>query len=97
MSQVIHLADGRSVPAAAVKALDDFEAIWPGATFPGARPAIAARVLETQHEAQAALTRITNLHAPVETQWGAEGPRVRRCKSDGMLWPCETEIARVGK
>ena len=42
----IRLADGRRVPAAAVAALDELEKIWPGATLPQARAAIAAAVLE---------------------------------------------------
>lgn len=42
---VIWLADGRQVPAAAVEALDRLDERWPGATFPGARPAIVAEVI----------------------------------------------------
>jgi hypothetical protein len=40
-----NLADSRSVPAAAVAALDELEQRWPGATLPQARPAIAAAVI----------------------------------------------------
>lgn len=40
----IDLADGRSVPASAVAALDELERRWPGATLPQARPAIVAAV-----------------------------------------------------
>jgi hypothetical protein len=40
-----HLADGTEVPREAVEALDAFERVWPGASFPGARPALANVVL----------------------------------------------------
>jgi hypothetical protein len=43
--ETIELADGRTVPAAAVGALDELERAWPGATLPQARPAIVAAVL----------------------------------------------------
>lgn len=42
---MIYLADGTPVPESAVKALEDLERRWPGATFGPARPAIAAAVL----------------------------------------------------
>lgn len=45
MSELIDLADGRSVPTAAVAALDELERSWPGATLPQARPAIVAAVM----------------------------------------------------
>lgn len=41
----IDLADGRSVPTAAVAELDELERAWPGATLPQARPAIVAAVM----------------------------------------------------
>lgn len=44
-NDTIHLADGRSVPASAVAALDELEHRWPGATLPQARPAIVAAVM----------------------------------------------------
>ena len=47
MSETVELADGREVPSACTQALDNFdETIWPGATFPTARAAIAAAVIE---------------------------------------------------
>jgi hypothetical protein len=42
----IELPDGRSVPAAAVAALDELEKSWPGATLPQARAAIVAAVID---------------------------------------------------
>jgi hypothetical protein len=46
MGSMIDLADGRSVPAKAVAALDALEREWPGATLPEARPVVAATVIE---------------------------------------------------
>lgn len=46
--EVIHLANGDDVPAALVRALDNLEAYWPGATFKGARPAIVNAILKEQ-------------------------------------------------
>ena len=43
----VELVDGRSVPLKAVQALDELEKIWPGATFPTARHAIVAAVMES--------------------------------------------------
>ncbi|WP_156161665.1 hypothetical protein [Nocardia vulneris] len=43
--EMLTLADGREVPAAAVRALDDLERKWPGASLAQARPAIVAAVL----------------------------------------------------
>ena len=48
----VWLADGRSVPYAAIKALDDLDRVWPGATLPQARPAIAAEVAEALRRSQ---------------------------------------------
>lgn len=45
MSEMIHLAGGAEVPAYLVEALEEFETVWPGATFHNARPAIIAVVL----------------------------------------------------
>lgn len=45
MSEMIHLAGGASVPAYLVEALEEFETVWPGATFHNARPAIVAVLL----------------------------------------------------
>lgn len=39
------LADGRVVPDECVRALDELDTRWPGATFAAARPAIVAAVL----------------------------------------------------
>lgn len=46
----LELADGRTVPRAAVDALDELDRSWPGATFPGARGAIAWTVLDAVRE-----------------------------------------------
>jgi hypothetical protein len=45
MDETVALADGRSVPLAAVKALEELERRWPGSTLPQARPAIVAAVI----------------------------------------------------
>lgn len=52
ITDVVELADGRTVPAGAVHALDELDARWPGATLPQARPAVAAAVIDsiTGHE-----------------------------------------------
>lgn len=50
MDEVIHLANGDDVPLVLVKALDDLEAVWPGATFEGARPAIVNAILNAQSD-----------------------------------------------
>ena len=42
----IYLANGVEVPANLVKALDELEKKWPGATLECARPAIVAAILE---------------------------------------------------
>lgn len=47
---LIELADGRTVPRAAVDALDELDRTWPGATFPGARGAVAWTVLDAVRE-----------------------------------------------
>jgi len=44
------LADGRSVPIAAVIALYELEKTWPGATLRQARPAIVAVVMNALGE-----------------------------------------------
>lgn len=44
--EAVRLMNGRDVPKACVDALDEFEKVWPGATFPYARPAIVAAVLD---------------------------------------------------
>lgn len=46
----LELADGRTVPRAAVDALDELDRSWPGATFPRARGAIAWTVLDAVRE-----------------------------------------------
>lgn len=43
----MYLADGSQVPDECVRAVDELEARWPGASFPGARGAIVAAVIET--------------------------------------------------
>jgi hypothetical protein len=43
----VQLTDGRWVPKVCVEALTELEERWPGATFVGARSAIAAAVLES--------------------------------------------------
>lgn len=43
--EMIFLANGTRVPAAAVTALDELDQVWPGSTLPQARPAIVAAVL----------------------------------------------------
>lgn len=43
--EVVQLMNGRDVPKVCVDALDEYEKIWPGATFPNARPGIVAAVL----------------------------------------------------
>lgn len=45
MSEMIELAGGADVPRYLVEALNDFETVWPGATFHRARPAIVNEVL----------------------------------------------------
>lgn len=45
MNDTIDLANGQSVPASAVAALDELERRWPGATLQQARPAIVAAVI----------------------------------------------------
>ena len=42
----VELADGRRVPRKAIKALHELDKEWPGATWPPARPAIVATVME---------------------------------------------------
>lgn len=46
MIEKVYLANGESVPQYCVDALHEFEKIWPGATFIGARAAIVAEVLK---------------------------------------------------
>lgn len=41
------LANGKTVPDECVKALDELDKIWPGASFPRARGAIVSAVLES--------------------------------------------------
>lgn len=43
----IFLANGTKVPKACVDALDEFDKVWPGASFPKARAAIVNMVLFT--------------------------------------------------
>lgn len=45
MSDMVHLAGGWSVPKYLVEALEEFETVWPGATFHNARPAIVVVIL----------------------------------------------------
>lgn len=45
MEEFTYLANGHRVPTKAVDALNEFENRWPGASFPGARPALALVVL----------------------------------------------------
>lgn len=42
---IIELANGKDIPAACVKALEEFDKAWPGATLPQARGGIVAAVL----------------------------------------------------
>lgn len=44
--EIIPLANGRDVPKVCVDALDEYEKIWPGATFAKARPGIVAAILD---------------------------------------------------
>lgn len=46
MDDDVALADGRTVPRAAIRALYELDKKWPGATWPLARPAIVAAVME---------------------------------------------------
>lgn len=48
--EMLSLADGRQVPKRCVDALDAFENSWPGASFAGARPALAWYVLTSYDE-----------------------------------------------
>lgn len=48
----VNLANGTKVPKACVDALDEFERVWPGATFPTARAAIVAEVLKAAKRAE---------------------------------------------
>lgn len=50
MGGIMDLADGRTVPDECVKALDELELRWPGATLKGARGVIVAAVLKTYEE-----------------------------------------------
>jgi hypothetical protein len=43
--KVVQLADGDEVPAYLVDVLDELDRRWPGATLPGARPAIVKEIL----------------------------------------------------
>lgn len=46
MDDDVEMVDGRKVPRAAIKALHELDKAWPGATWPMARPAIVATVME---------------------------------------------------
>lgn len=46
----IYLAGGSKVPKKAVDALSHFEEVWPGATFPLARPGIVKVVIDALKE-----------------------------------------------
>lgn len=48
--EFVYLVDGRKVPVRCVKALDEFEKTWPGASFHRARAAIVAEVLKAYNK-----------------------------------------------
>jgi hypothetical protein len=48
--EYLYLADGRKVPKRCVDALDEYEATWPGASFAGARAALAWAVIAAYDE-----------------------------------------------
>ena len=50
MNEMIHLAGGADVPKYLVEALENFETVWPGATFHNARPAIVSLLLNEMQE-----------------------------------------------
>lgn len=67
MADTVPLADGRDVPKACVDALDALDERWPGATFPRARAAIAAAVLDAV-SGQEAAPSVEN-DAPEVVEW----------------------------
>lgn len=50
MNEMIHLAGGADVPKYLVEALENFETVWPGATFHNARPGIVSLLLNEMQE-----------------------------------------------
>jgi hypothetical protein len=53
----ILLADGRSAPAVAVRALTEYDATWPGSVIPEARAAVAYAVLSAVEESKEPVLR----------------------------------------
>ena len=47
-TEVIQLANGSDVPVYLVKALEEFDKAWPGATLPQARAGIVDAILKAQ-------------------------------------------------
>lgn len=50
MNENLQLAGGETVPRYLVKALEDLEKVWPGASLRQARPAVVAAILKAQKQ-----------------------------------------------
>jgi hypothetical protein len=90
--EMVEMMNGRSVPKACVDALDEFEQIWPGATWPTARMAIADRVLEAADKAMDAYDANGDLVTKRGQKFRRIAWQIQGGEQDGMFFEVADDV-----